>query len=142
MTDKSKKPVPKFDYENVLQALRAQLAVVPPDIYDWAYAFRDFLEEHYGTQPSGDYKQSISTGRHFPLSEKWTAQSLYVTYTVEVEVETHSVYHDDTETTRTISLTVKRPMFDDFRTVLPWKRENKQSEQKWVQSDDSTGEGK
>lgn len=113
-------PKPHHDYETILTELRNQLLEVPKDVVNWAYEFRDFTERWY----PGDRDMSLTCTRRFNLRGNYYGQSIYPVYTVRVHVETRSVYHNDTETTETLTIAVDAPFVNGFNSpkVYLWNR--------------------
>lgn len=105
--------------EEALQRVCKELAVLPQEVIEAAYAYRDFLVKHF----PHNFKNTIHLGVYESYGV-YSSGGIDRKFEVTVEVETRSVYHNDTETTRTISIKETNSLFpaNSLRHNFPWHR--------------------
>lgn len=107
--------------------LRFFFQKLPKEIEDLAYEFRDLVMRR-GLKGEASYEMK-ETVRTFSLDPKYkwiSGHSVDRKFTIKVQIETHSVYHNDTETERKLVVWEDNVYLSSPNiNILPWDREKK-----------------
>lgn len=112
-------------YQEAQLALGHFFAQLPKEVEDLAYEFRDLVMKRSAV--SWVNYETTETVRVFFRDPK----TKYATYgssvdrkfVVQIKAETHSIYHNDSETIYTLQVSESNPRFSIINNwLLPWER--------------------
>jgi hypothetical protein len=111
------KEKPLHNYVEILAALKKQVLVIPQEVIDFAYKFKDLCES------DGDKEETITVQDRFPLREGFFhGEYVHRNFEIKVKVHSYSVYHNDTDTDRDLTVTVDCG-YGNKTEKLPWNKE-------------------